>query len=535
MTEDSFSDFDEGLSLEHEYHNLGNDYYKIGEFDKAVEHYNKALEIRPDLLETFFNRGLAYTRKGLYDKAIEDLTKVIELNPNLAEAYYTRGLVYEYKQDYAQAITEYNKALEVDPSYTKADSQRKVAESKKASIAAGGAAPGGYPAGGGGAPQGVTPGAGGGEGEQGGLTKFKVMEKPKMNFKDVAGLEKIKEKIFENIVYPLKDPVLAKKYGKAAGGGIIFYGPPGTGKTYIAKAAAGECQSSFISVKMSDIVDMYAGNTEKNLHNAFETARQNKPCILFFDELDGIAGKREGMDQSFEKRSINQFLTELDGVDYSNEGILIVGATNAPWDVDAALRRSGRFSKTIYFPEPDKKTRETLLKLNLKNRPVDPKLRIGRIARMTDAYSSADVKALVDAAATIPWKEALKTGKERYIVFKDFIKATSGDEGVSSSLPAWYGSVKKKLIEDEEDEDDKGKKKKSGILGLILEILSMGPPAREGEAQTTTVKHKSEQKGLLGEEERRIFNPLIKDIKNKTDPTGMAFRKAGVLIARYLF
>ncbi|MFH1125870.1 MAG: AAA family ATPase [Candidatus Altiarchaeota archaeon] len=531
MTEDSYSDFDEGLSLEHEYHNLGNDYYKIGEFDKAIEHYNKALEIRPDLLETYFNRGLAYTRKGFYDKAIEDLTKVIELNPNLAEAYYTRGLVYEYKQDYNQAIVEYNKALEVDPNYSKADSQRKVAESKRTSIASGAAAPGAY---GYGAPtpQAMTPGAGGEGGE--GLTKFKVMEKPKMNFKDVAGLEKIKEKIFEYIVYPLKDPVLAKKYGKEAGGGVIFYGPPGTGKTFIAKAAAGECQASFISIKMSDIVDMYAGNTEKNLHNAFETARKNKPCILFFDELDGIAGKREGMDQSFEKRSINQFLMEMDGVEYTNEGILVVGATNAPWDVDAALRRAGRFSKTIYFPEPDKKTRLTIAKLNLKNRPVDPKINIGRIARMTEGYSSADLKQLVDAAASIPWKEALKSGKERVITFNDFKKASSGEDSVKSSLPAWYGSVKKKLIEDEETEEDK-KKGKSGVLGVIIDSVTMGPPpSAEAGGQTTTVKHKSEQKGLLGEEERRIFDPLIRDIRKRTETGNKGLRKAKTLFARYI-
>jgi len=535
MTGDSYSDFDEGLSLEHEYHNLGNDYYKIGEFDKAIEHYNKALEIRPDLLETYFNRGLAYTRKGLYDKAIEDLTKVIELNPNLAEAYYTRGLVYEYKQDYEQAILQYNKALEVDPNYSKAESQRKVAESKRASIASGGAAGmGGYaPYGGGGVPQGVTPGAGGsGEGDN--LTKFKVMEKPKMRFKDVAGLDKIKEKIMEYIVYPLKDPVLAKKYGKEAGGGVIFYGPPGTGKTFVAKAAAGECQASFISIKMSDIVDMYAGNTEKNLHNAFETARQNKPCILFFDELDGIAGKREGMDQSFEKRSINQFLMEMDGVEYTNEGVLVAGATNAPWDVDAALRRAGRFAKTIYFPEPDKKTRQTIIQLNLKNRPVDPKLRIGRIARMTEGYSSADCKQLVDSAASIPWKEALKTGKERVITFADFKKASTGDDGVRSSLPAWYGSVKKKLIEDEE-EDDK-KKNKGGISSVLVDIVSMGPATTEGGAPpTTTVKHKSEQKGLLGEEERRIFDPLIRDIRKRTDPTNMLIRKIKNMFARYVY
>ena len=123
------------LSLEHEYHNLANDYYKIGEFDKAIEHYNKALELRPDLQETYFNRGLAFTRKSMYDRAMEDLNKVIELNPNLAEAYYTRGLIHEYKLEYDLSILDYNKALEVDPGYSKAETQRQVALDKKAALA----------------------------------------------------------------------------------------------------------------------------------------------------------------------------------------------------------------------------------------------------------------------------------------------------------------------------------------------------------------------------------------------------------------
>ncbi len=206
----SYDDYGE-LSLEHEYHNLANDYYKIGEFDKAIEHYNKALELRPDLLETYFNRGLAYTRKGLYDKAMEDLNKVIELNPNLAEAFYTRGLVHEYKLEYDLAILDYNKALEVDPKYSKAETQRQVAYNKKASLAAGGGA-GAY----GGGPPPTTPGAPGGQGD--GLTKFQIMEKPKMRFKDVAGLDKVKNKIMEYIVFPLKEPDLSKRYGKEAGG-----------------------------------------------------------------------------------------------------------------------------------------------------------------------------------------------------------------------------------------------------------------------------------------------------------------------------
>jgi len=525
MTYDDYGD----LSLEHEYHNLANDYYKIGEFDKAIEHYDKALELRPDLLETYFNRGLAYTRKSLYDKAMEDLNKVIELNPNLAEAFYTRGLVHEYKLEYDLAIMDYDKALEVDPSYSKAESQKQVAMNKKAQLQAGGGAPA---AGGGGAPA-MTPGAPGGGGEGEGLTEFNVMKKPDMSFKDVAGLDKVKSRIFEYIVYPISKPELAKKYGREAGGGVIMYGPPGCGKTYIAKAAAGECESSFISVKMSDIVDMYAGNTEKNIHNAFETARKNTPCILFFDELDGIAGKREGMDQSFEKRAINQFLIELDGAEFSNEGVLAIGATNAPWDIDAALRRSGRFSKMIFIGEPDKKTRLELFKIHMKKRPHDRKLPLGRLARMTEGYSPADISALCDEAASIPWKQAYETGHERPIVFKDFINATSGDDALVPSLPAWYGSVKKKLIEDEDDDDEYSK----GFLhGIFMDMVSLEPVDGQGQGKKSqTVKHKNEQKGLLEEEERRIFGDLIKVIESRTDGFHMASTKAKIMFARYLF
>ncbi|MFH1788356.1 MAG: tetratricopeptide repeat protein [Candidatus Altiarchaeota archaeon] len=517
-----------GVKLEHEYHNLANDYYKIGEFDKAIEHFDKALELKPDLLESYFNRGLAYTRKQEYDKALADLNKVVGLNPNLAEAYYTRGLVYEYQQNYSKAISDYDRALQIDPGYSRAQTQKDVAKSKMSAGSSGGGGGGG-----GGAPQPAT--GGDGKPEEGAVTQFEVLKKPNMGFKDVAGLERTKELIKDYIVYPLMEPELARKYGTKAGGGVLFYGPPGTGKTYIAKASAGECAASFIAVKISDIVDMYAGNTEKNLHAAFETARKNKPCILFFDEVDGMGGKRDDMQQSFERRAINQFLTEMDGVEYDNEGVLCVGATNAPWDVDSALRRAGRFSRSIYFEEPDHKTRVALFKLNLKGRPVDPKLNLGRLSRLTEGFSGADVKEVCNAAAGIPWKEALKTRKERSIRFSDFIKATSGKHAVTSSLPAWYSSVKKFLIEEEEDEDDK---KKGGIAGGVFrDIFSMPTSQSSGggdQSSAMTVKHKKDQEELLGEEERRLYADLIKDIKKYTDPMYMMGRKMKKLCARYV-
>jgi len=525
MGEDfDFDDFGE-LSLEHEYHNLANDYYKIGEFEKSVEHYDKALELNPDLLETYFNRGLAYTRLQKYDKALEDLTKVIELNPHLAEAYYTRGLVYEYKQNYDKAIEDYDKALEVDPDYSKAETQRQVAQNKKTQVAQGNQ------------PQAATPGApggGGGQGDDDQLTEFHVMEKPDMSFDDVAGLEDIKEKIYDYIINPIKHPELSKKYGRKAGGGVIMYGPPGCGKTFIAKASAGESDVNFISVSSSDIVDMYAGNTEKNLHNAFETARDNTPCILFFDEIDGTAGKREGMDESFEKRAINQFLMEMDGAEYDNTGVLAIGATNAPWDIDAALRRPGRFGKSIYVPEPDKETREKILKLHLRGRPVSKNLNLGRLARMTEGYSAADLEALVDQAASIPWKEAIKSGKERVINFNDFKKASSGKDAVKPSLPQWYGGVKDKLIE-KEDEDDEDEE--SGFRGIFLELTSLDTGDVEqggGSSKTHTVKHQKEQEDLIPEEERELFRELIDEIRKKADPTYEIMRKAKTMFARYV-
>ena len=518
-----FDDFGE-LSLEHEYHNLANDYYKINEFEKSVEHYNKALELNPDLLETYFNRGLAYTRLQQYDKALEDLTKVIELNPHLAEAFYTRGLVYEYKQDYGRAIQDYDKALEVDPGYSKAETQKQVAQGKQATVASGGQPPAMTPG---------APGGGGAGGEENQLTEFKVMEKPDISFKDVAGLGTIKDKIYDYIINPIAHPELSKKYGRQAGGGVIMYGPPGCGKTFVAKASAGESDVSFISVTASDIVDMYAGNTEKNLHNAFETARENKPCILFFDEIDGTAGKREGMDQSFEKRAINQFLMELDGAEYDNTGVLAIGATNAPWDIDSALRRPGRFGKAIYLPEPDRDTRKNILKIHLKNRPVTKNLNLSRIARMTEGYSAADIGALVDQAASIPWKEAIKTGKERAINFGDFKTASSGEDGVKPSLPSWYGSVKEKLIEEEDDDDQEND---ASLMGIFKELTTIsGDPAESGgQKGSTTVKHKKENEDLIPEEERQLFSALIKTIEKKADPTYNMLRQMKTMFARYV-
>src|SRR5207247_1448737 len=156
-----------------------------------------------------------------------------------------------------------------------------------------------------------------------------AIERPQITFKDVGGMDAVKEEIRMKIIFPLTHPELYEAYGKAIGGGILMYGPPGCGKTHLARATAGEVKAGFLAVGISDVLDMWIGNSERNLHSLFEQARRNAPCVLFFDEVDALGASRTDMKTSAGRHLINQFLSELDGVKASNEGVLILGATNA--------------------------------------------------------------------------------------------------------------------------------------------------------------------------------------------------------------
>lgn len=415
------------------YNNRGDAYYRKQDFNAAIEDYDRALAINPKYLKAFYNRGLAYACLQDYEKAVEDFTEVISLNTNFAEAYHIRGLAYDYLNQMNKAIADYDKAIELNPDFTEAINHREIAKGK---LAGGGGAVG----------QAAGPG---GEQQNQGINAAKLLTKPTMKFTEVAGMEKMKEEINEAIVYPLLKPELARSYGKLAGGGIMLYGPPGCGKTFVMKAAAGECNSNFINAKISDIVDMYVGNTEKNLHNIFETARKNSPCIIFFDEVEAMGGRREDMTQStqYMKMAVNQLLFEMDGIESNNVNVLVVGATNAPWDVDPALRRSGRFGKSIIIPEPEFKSRIEIIKMHVKKVPAASKIAYFRLGLATVGYASADLKALVEDAAAIPWRAAFKSGKQRSVTTDDFIVALKKKK---SSLPPWYAQAKKQIGQQEE-------------------------------------------------------------------------------------
>lgn len=266
----------------------------------------------------------------------------------------------------------------------------------------------------------------------------RFLEKPTVSFSDVGGMESIKKEIDLKIIKPLLHPELYKAYGKKVGGGILLYGPPGCGKTYLAKATAGQVNAKFINVGLNNILDMWTGNSEKNLHEIFELARKNKPCVLFIDEIDALGASRSDMKQSSGRHLINQFLQELDGIENSNEGVLVLGATNTPWNLDPAFRRPGRFDRIIFVPPPDTKTRESILQLKLKNKPTEI-IDYTSIAKKAENYSGADIDAIIDIAIEQKLESSFSDGIPKPIETRDLINAIKKHK---ASTQEWFMTAK---------------------------------------------------------------------------------------------
>jgi len=228
------------------------------------------------------------------------------------------------------------------------------------------------------------------------------------------------EEIRMKIIYPVAHPEIFRAYGKSAGGGILMYGPPGCGKTYLARATAGEVQANFISIGLHEVLDMYIGQSEQNLHRIFDAARRQAPCVLFFDEVDALGANRADMRHNAMRQVINQFLAEMDGVDTSNEGVLILAATNTPWYVDVALRRPGRFDRGLCIPPPDQPAREAILRIHLAGKPVS-RIDYARLAKETREFSGADIRGLVDRAVERKLRDAMSKGIPEPLTTNDLL------------------------------------------------------------------------------------------------------------------
>lgn len=274
---------------------------------------------------------------------------------------------------------------------------------------------------------------------EGGLSEDNwAVETTTLKLSDVAGMEQVKRRLNLAFLAPLRNPDMMKMYGKNLRGGMMLYGPPGCGKTFIARATAGEMGARFVSIGLSDVLDMYIGQSERNLHEIFETARRNAPCVLFFDEIDALGRKRSQMRNSAGREVVNQLLAELDNVNADNRGVFVLAATNHPWDVDSALRRPGRLDRTLLVLPPDGPARESIMRFHMSERPVEG-VDVSWLAGKTEGYSGADLAYLCESAAELAMEDSMATGKPRPLSQADFKSAL---KDLKPSTRPWFETAR---------------------------------------------------------------------------------------------
>ncbi|HEX6787877.1 MAG TPA: tetratricopeptide repeat protein [Gaiellaceae bacterium] len=267
---------------------------------------------------------------------------------------------------------------------------------------------------------------------------LELADHEEVSFADVGGLDDVKEAVNRLIIQPYRRPDLYLKYGRGAGGGVLMYGPPGCGKTMLARATAGECGLPFLNIRIEEILAPFIGQSEHNLHAAFAAARAAAPCVLFLDELDAIGFARRKHIGGAARPLVDQLLQELDAIGSDNRDLLILAATNAPWDVDEAMKRPGRFDRMIFVPPPDAPARQRILELLLEPRPTE-KINAKALADATPRFSGADLRAAVDHALDDVIAEALASGTEPPLTMRHLERAI---RSVQPSTVEWLATAK---------------------------------------------------------------------------------------------
>ena len=289
---------------------------------------------------------------------------------------------------------------------------------------------------------------------------------PGVRLNDIGGMDQVKQRLQASFLEPLRNPEIAARFGKSLRGGLLLWGPPGCGKTFIARALAGELGASFYVVGLNDILEMWIGNSERNLHDVFERARRSRPCVLFFDELDSIGQRRANLRSGGAtfRNVVNLFLAELDGADADNEGVFVLGATNHPWDVDSALMRPGRFDRTLLVLPPDLGAREAILRLHLRGRPVEA-FDLRRVAEATDGFSGADLALVCEQATERAMADSIKQGTIRPISQGDLVDAV---RSVHPSIGPWLETARNFATYSND----------SGIYDELIDYLKRGSTSR---------------------------------------------------------
>ena len=401
---------------------------EAGLFDQAVEEFQAVLKQDANSAPAHAALGkLAYEAKNL-EVALEHLQCAIKLNPYDAPTLFILAQVESELGQLAESLIHQGVARALDSAQAK--------KTEPAALSANGE---------------VTSSISEEENEAGSI------ERPAITFAEVGGLEAVKEQIRLKIIYPFQRPELYKAYGKKAGGGILLYGPPGCGKTLLARATAGEVHAHFIHVGITDVLNMYLGETERKLHAIFELARRKIPSVLFFDEVDALGGKRNNIRENWLRAQVDQFLAEMDGMMGNNEQLLIIAATNTPWNVDNALMRPGRFDRVVFVPPPDYAARLAILQVLVQGKPVT-NLDYPRLAHQTEGYSGADLMGMFETAIDKALQETMRTGKVRPLTTENLLQAL---RDARLSMEEWLNTARDYAIYGNE----------SGFYDEVLEYL----------------------------------------------------------------
>lgn len=394
---------------------------RLDRADEAEKEYREALARDPDSGRLKTGLAQAFFRQGKNSQALVIVEDLLKRADTPARVYLLHARLLLRLGEVERAVRQYRAGIDADPTVADADlaEQLGIGAESDSEVVEGRVRVRGHD-------------------DEGGPVD-KLIERPKITFQDVGGMETVKEEVRMKIMHPLTHPDLYKAYGKTIGGGVLLYGPPGCGKTHLARATAGEVRARFLAVGLHDILGLWMGESERNLHELFDQARTHRPCVLFFDEVDALGASRSDMRHSSGYRHvINQFLDELDGINADNEGVLILAATNAPWHLDTAFRRPGRFDRLLFVPPPDAAARESILRILCKGKPVDS-IDYGHLAKKTEHYSGADLKAVVDVAIEAKLREALKAGVPKPITGKDLLAAAAN---VKPSTREWFATAR---------------------------------------------------------------------------------------------
>ncbi len=415
---------------------LADAYEDLFELSEAKEVVSKVLSLDSENTDAVFKFIHLLDLEGKTSEAIVRLEVFIGNHPSYAKAHLLFAKLLQDEKSSAQAYDAYQKAIQIDPSLENEKLLQEILD------------------GGGAKRQKETVLSDGSfyleeEEDDDGLEGVDAMHAHDLgieyqhsldtNFNKVGGMTEVKEDIQMKIIFPLQNPELYAAYGKKAGGGVLMYGPPGCGKTLMSKATAGEIKSGFFSIGLHQIFDMYMGQSEKNLHQIFELCRSKKPAVLFFDEIDALAADRKDFKTSSSRTVINQFLAELDGSQSDNEGVLILGATNAPWHVDSAFLRPGRFDRIVFVPPPDFQARVEIIKIIGEGKPLT-QFNPEDLAKKTEGFSGADLTAIFDQAIEHSLKDAMKAkGKLVPVTGKLLMQVA---KKVKPSTKKWFESAK---------------------------------------------------------------------------------------------